>query len=536
MQHRKYIPLLLLFGFGATRVVGQVAQPPDSEILKSEISNVEFFASNYGVFGLDPQFTNKGLVVPRGSRKPYLYGSGIWFGARKQVSHDGGTTFEEEKLSFICYNPNTATSWATPGEFDGATPAADPILYHSTDYNQMTGTSIASASDPNWPLWLLPGEWTDPFYPGTFVPRNADRTAGGGYSRPAFMWGVHEQFFSRYHDGDLERYEIGEAQARDLGYPLGLQIQENVYAWSPGDPRQNVVILQYEITNISNDELRDCHIAQIVDFDIGAADNDRMTFYRLEERPELHTGIAWTEAEPTDYGVLAMVMLEAPVTDGEGFVDPNRRRLFLTDGRVGAFRNWSMEINPATPEERYDFMAENLLDADAGPGDRRALMGTESFHMAPGDRAYVAFAFAVLEGVTVNGAEIAKGPALQAGSIPELEGLVETLHEQYYETGFQEQASSTRDPVKRIDAGLAAEICRNAGSDDATLRVTLGDRADLVIRIVDNLGRVVGTDRIADAGGTLSHRIDLHELESGSYLVSVEAGVYRTSLRMNVVR
>lgn len=521
---------LLLFGLAITEMQGQVQTP--FEVKNSRISGVEYYASNYGIFGLNVKDGQSGFICPRGSNNQYLFGSGIWFGARKQVPRD--TTVQEQKLSFIAYNPNSGTSWATPGEYNLAS-GATPVLYRSSDYDYSTGISLNdSASQPRWPLWLLPSEWTDPFFGGNFVPLNAERATGGRYAQPAFMTGVDEQFFSRYHDQDLSRYEIGVERAGELGYPLGLQIQEHIYSWKPGNAMQNVVILQYEITNVSNDVLRDCHIAQAIDFDIGLLENDRMGFY--DTQPGLHTGIAWTETEAQTHGLLAMVMLEGPVTNEEGFIDNNRRGLFSSSGQVGVFRNWTEDNDPHTPEERYNFMAESVLDGDNGPGDKRALMGSKAFHMAPGDKAYFAFAFSVLDGITVSGTTIGE-PTIQGTRIPELEELVTELHTRYYVTGFNAMVSSANGGNTGEGSELSAALSPNPGNEATTLGVTLAERSQVQVRIIDNLGRIVHTQQMSGVtAGHSFHRLDLRGIAAGSYLISIEAGTEQQSIRFNVVR
>ncbi|MGE3801350.1 MAG: hypothetical protein AB7H80_10040, partial [Candidatus Kapaibacterium sp.] len=386
---------------------------------KSLVSNVEFYTSNYGIFGLNVFDPKPDFTVPRGSNKNYFFGSGLWVGAEKRVSTNGGITFENKKLSFITYNPNSGRSWAYPGPYhEVATPTiAEPVLYHSEEFNRTTGEALNPSVTAKWPLWLAPGEDISPLYPGTpflyGIPSPGDR--------PAFMNGVDEQFFSYYHDKSLQNYEIGFREAQALGFPIGLQITQNVYAWKPGDLRENVVVIQYEVENVSNETLRGCYLSQVLDPDIGNAANDRVSFY--DANPLLHAGIIWSENEGVDYGTLAIIMLEAPVVDGNGFVDENNRSLFRSSTDVNSFINWTIDIDPTTPEERYDFMASGQLDSDNGPGDKRVLMGTKPFNMGPGDKAHFAIAFAVLEGVTPDGTLEKKGPGAQATTLPELEAL-----------------------------------------------------------------------------------------------------------------
>ena len=513
--------LLLLY---ITLPLSIAAQSNSFETKESQISNVEFYTSNYGIFGLDIANTKSGFHVPRGSDKNYLFGSGLWFGAKKTVSKDGGTTYEEAKLSFITYNPNSGRSWATPGEFFETLPRSKvlPIVYHSIEHNQETGQMLNGNGFPWWPLASKPGEQVTPLNPGHF-------SLDGG---AAFMPGVDEQFFSYYSDNTLSQYEVGATQAQALGFPIGLQIQQNVYAWKPGDLRENVVVLQYEIENVSNKTLRDCYIAQTLDPDIGAAANDRASFYSID--PLLHAGIVWSEqsAGDQDYGTLAIIMLEAPVVDGDGFVNNSNRALFRSSGEVHSFINWIVDTEPHTVQERYDFLAYGKRDRDIGPGDKRVLIGTEPFNMAPGDKAHFAIALAVLEGVRPNVTEEEKENEVQTEAIPELESLSKTLHQEYYETHFQ--TSSVEDNRTQE---LTAQLWPNPTSTEATIHMILEERADVSIQVIDNLGREVHVLSLTNRQpGPLSHRLDLERLESGSYVVSVKAGNYHKTMQLSVVR
>ena len=527
MRHHLSIAcgLLLLYGLAPVESRGQ---DPIFEVGKSQISNVEFYTTNYGIFGLNPLDPYATFTVPRGSKQDYMFGSGLWVGARKPVSTDGGITFEEKKLSFITYNPNSGKSWAYPGTYHqtGTPTIAQPILYNSVNFDRTTGEELVPRTWAKWPLWMKSGEKTSPLFPGNVflygLPASNDR--------PAFMDGVDEQFFSYYHDKNLAVYEIGASQAQAFGYPIGLQITQNIYAWKRWDVRQNVVVIQYEVENMSNETLRDCYLAQVADPDIGSAINDRVSYY--DANPLIHAGIAWSEQESADYGTLAMIMLEAPVVDAEGFVDESRRALFRSSDDVHTFINWIVDIDPGNHEERYDFMAEERRDRDNGPGDKRILMGSKPFNMRPGDKAHFAIAFAVLEGITPDGTLEVKGDKVQAGEIPALEELAATLHKEYYETSF---LTSSVNHLEEVESGL--RIWPNPAGDETTVRIDLSERSDVSLHIVDNLGRTVRTFvHSNEEPGERTFHLDLDNLESGSYLLSIDAGNEHRTARLNLVR
>ena len=537
MKRFLYVIYGLLLSCAIKPSISNAQTPPPYQNNESLVSNIAFYTSNYGIFGLDIANAKSGFVAPRGSNNLYLFGGGLWFGAKKQVSTDGGTTFEEKKLSFISYNPNSGRSWATPGEFSGT--SAIPILYHSELYDRSTGVSPqADPLTPNWPLWQQAGNPVNPLNPGTFIPVNNDRVAGGSpYQTPAFMPGVDEQFFARYHDANLQNYEIGTTQATQLGYPIGLQIQQNVYAWRPGDVRENVVILQYEIENMSDQTLRDCYVGEALDVDIGSAPNDRMSFY--SENPLLHAGLIWSEMSMGDqnYGTLAVIMLEAPVVDANGFVDDNRRSLFRSSTDVHTFRNWVIDIDPNTPQERYDFLSAGVLDGDNGPGDKRALIATKPFHMKPGDKAHFSVALVVLEDVHPGATDKEKGHSPQAGVIPELEAIAKTLHQDYYEGIIQSSFAESPADLGSWGENLFASASPNPSTGAVAVKVGVKEQSDVTIRVANSLGQVVYVQQLSELkAGDSYHNIDLSDLEDGTYILSVEAGAERTTTKLNIVR
>ena len=84
------------------------------DLQENTISNIQFFTTNYGVFGLDILHNKGGGIWPRGSLNQYIYGGGIWFGAQKYLPNDT----IPHKLVEITYNPNNGKSWMVPGRIE----------------------------------------------------------------------------------------------------------------------------------------------------------------------------------------------------------------------------------------------------------------------------------------------------------------------------------------------------------------------------------------------------------------------------------
>jgi hypothetical protein len=509
--------------------VASAQYPP--ELGESSESGIDFYTSNHGIFGLNTQANKAGFESPRGSGKSYLFGSGLWFGARKRVND------QLQDLVFITYNPNSGASWAWPGEWFDSTGSARPALYHSTAYDHSTGEynlpTVPPLPAPNWPLWLRPGQSATALSPGEFVLRNADRASGSTYTAPAFIPSVDEQFFSRYNDKSLAFYEIASAQAQEMGYPLGLQIQQHISAWGSGD-FSNVVLIQYAIINVSSDTLRDCSIAQAADPDLGQAGNDHLGFYTAH--PELRTSYVWTDQETEEYGALAITLMEGPVIDNDGYIDNSRRSEYQQNGRVGTSPNWTVENDPKTPQERYAMMTSGDIETDAGAGDRRTLLATTKFNMLPGDTAHYSVAFAVLserpsraESKGHGGRSISSA-GVGAGKSNELEALMFKLYERYYHNAIIATV-----PATAAATGLSA--VPNPATSSATIGWTMRERSTATLEVRNSIGQHVMTKTLGTLeAGNYQEQLDVTALPAGVYIVVVRNDQGAQATRLAITR
>ncbi|MGE3802977.1 MAG: hypothetical protein AB7H80_18315, partial [Candidatus Kapaibacterium sp.] len=384
------------------------------ESLQNKVSNIQFFSTNYGIIFLNVAAGNAGGIYPRGSGKAYLFGGGIWFGAQKlwpKDPADPNSPKELQSKSVISYNPNSGRSWMAPGEvtqpyqtsrLDGSPEAINKYrIYFSTEYDPFTGAPFDQADiqngGANWPIWD-----TDPDeeflvdrYVGRYVSDIQQRNRKTFPKGPAVVSG--EDIVSIFKDTDLTLYEIGKGRATRDGYPLGIEVDQRIYTWGFGQ-FQNFIFIRYSIVNKSADVLYNCYMAPALDTDIGAAGNDRMrTVIPSAQEDSLDLGVQWSETSSGDqgYGYMAADFLESPAVypighPEEGFIRKDKK-FYTNDEQLGlhALRNWVIDIDPRTPEERYQFMAEETRDGDNGGGDKRFLQSTGPFNMNPGDTARI---------------------------------------------------------------------------------------------------------------------------------------------------
>lgn len=474
------------------------------EVPKNRAGGVEFYSSNYGIFGLNVATATSGFRYPRTSGNPYLFGSGLWFGAQKRV----GPTLSP--LTFVTYDLAGSESWASPGEHDPSPDAALPIIHNSLDYDRVTGRYTGKGSRPDWPLWVRPSMLTSAMYPGIFEPVNGRRSnQGGGYASPAFVAGADEQIFTRFHDGDISRYKPGEALL--AGFPLGLQFQQNIFSWSQG-PYQSMVLLQHQIINTSADTLHNCVIGQVSDPDLGNSMNDHIRFFN--ERPELRAAYAWTDDEGSPYGVLGMALVEAPTTNAGGFIDNSTRSMYKQMGRVGSYQTWGVDIEPANSRQRYEIMTRGIGTEEQGPMDIRTFLASTPFSMRPGDTAYFTVVYMVVDRQP--------DPSVPAEESM-LERMITSVTADYYDRGiFISPASAPLMQGAAADISLAA--MPSPAGDHVTLRMVLAEPSAVTVRLTSSLGETVML-RSLDAlpAGMHNELIDVAGLPAGMYFATVES-------------
>ena len=411
---------------------GGTASPQVFYRQRNTLSNIDFFFTNKGVL-----FNNDvvaGCNWPRGTVNSYIFGGGLWFATKKNISGS------KRKLCELGYNPNSGAGWFTEGQIGSTSTSGEYISYVSPRYSKTdgswTGGVNIAAPPPNshWPIWDTSSTKTlnRNYYFGDYIDDESTRSSlaalastnkplpNGKIPKPAML--SQEDIVNVYSDADVSanpEYKAGS------GYPFNLNVTEVIYSWSFGKYR-DMMFIRRKVTNASNlgtgpgDTLFDCFVSPAFDPDLGvggaAAQNDINSYFGLSHQdtldcqsffppsspyhsnPEaLNMARQWSKTEstavpPGEYGCIGFTFLESPVTASNGNIIDISDSAAVGGYCNGAqqlglktFKQWTISNDPPTPDLRYDFLASGALDHDISiVADMRLLFATGPFTLAPG--------------------------------------------------------------------------------------------------------------------------------------------------------
>lgn len=483
------------------------------------LSPIEIIVSNYGHQFYNHGTFSSGFYYPRGSQNQYIFGGGLWFGGQKRV--DGAL----KKLVTITYNPNSGMSWMTPGNVeDGAeTEAKDYQKYdieRSTDFNS-DGTKKDNGIA--WSLWKNDeGIAKTGYYEADINKRNSVV-----YSKGASFYS-DEMFHTRYKDTDLKRYEGGAAAREQAGYPLGLQFDERVLSWKNG-VLQTAIIVQYSITNTSNDTLYNCWIGQLTDPDIGvgsqAGNNDYARYFNEGGSEGIYM---WTGQNNGEAGkgfhYLGLTLLETPaiiendplrVLRQNETVLPYNEQIGIKTAQFSTILE-----DPILDDKRYDFLSRGAVEQKIDNTDFRVLIASGNFTMLP--RQTLRFAYCLSLAPPTITTEADSMPDNAAG----IRQLLRNVRDYYY-------SGLTTDIEENIyDKSLYTIIPNPANSDVIVSGFNIDDNIS-EISLVDLIGN---TYPIEYSLTNNSLQFSVQTLASGYYSIIISKNGKNHRLPLQIVR
>lgn len=367
-----------------------------------DANSLLMFIGNTGTFAHDKTSylgRNQGLYFPKGTSKTAVFAAGIWVGAKVNG---------ETRVSVAQYSDEFVPGAMLGGTFQPDNPAFKVYKITRGDTRQ---------SNPDYANW--------PFAQGAPVVKDHagnDSIGSDGFRIPQLRG--RQALWTVFNDADPAVHTNGAGATP----PLGLEIQLYAYGDDLTCPLDRTVVLEYRILNKGVNSLESTYIALWTDPDIGKAGNDRTGC-----DSNASFGFCYDTGPDSVYPAVPPAvgfdLLQGPVvpspsdsawnsTQWEWI--PGFRNLPLT-----AFRAYENGTDPASAIEALNFMkglerdGGQIVDPTTGlvttfmysgnpqtgfgwvdlmPADKRGLIATGPFNMAPEDTQEIVAAIIVSVG------------------------------------------------------------------------------------------------------------------------------------------
>jgi hypothetical protein len=339
------------------------------------VNNVDMVVTNHGALAYDLITGGPGLVYPKGTGRTAVFASGLWIGARV----DGIT-----RVAVAEYGQEYVPGPMRNGSF----------LPDQPDFKTYT---------------IRRGDITSPDYLNWPVAQGAPLGTDG---KPLLFGDV--TMWSVYNDADPGAHGAGPGRTS----PLGVEVRQTVFAYNRIGPAGNTIFVKFTLINKGVNTLDDAAVAFWVDPDLGGASDDLVGC-----DPALNLGYVYNGtnsddqygAEPPAVGVLLIqgAVARAPgVTDQLGMtsftkyingMDPlnSEESYALMRGLHNDGTEMHEFDDPARPVTKYAVSGDPVAVAgwlDSDPGDRRMVVSSGTFSMAPGDVQEILLAITVGQG------------------------------------------------------------------------------------------------------------------------------------------
>lgn len=411
--------------FGSARPM----RPTTTDIgRKIDVNSINMFVTNTGSFGFDLAAGDAGLWYPKGTDKSAIFASGLWLGCT--VEGETRTVVAEYSQE---YGPGTMD--ALTHAFDDATRPAYKV------YKMARWTGAASDSEhvvrvPNDAAFedaLVHHSWSE--YMFGAVPygapwkmyrldNTATPTAGDSVDVPGPDVVGDQMLWAVYNDGDPARHTNNSGSST----PLGVEIQQTTFGFNRQGALGNTVFLKYVVINKGLNTLEDMYISQWSDPDLGGSagfTDDLVGCDTLLDGTGKPRSLGYVYNSTNNDGGYGS---KPPALGYDFFQGPNIGTpsvpVYLP---MSSFNKYINGTDPADAGESYNYMSglaadgSDVLDPfgiltrfqvagdpvsptpgvswlDTNPADRRMMLSTGPFTMAPGDTQVIVCAIVIGQG------------------------------------------------------------------------------------------------------------------------------------------
>jgi len=401
MQLKKTLIFLLCLAFLTSAAWGVSTQTGKMQSMRTalsidtdtylDINELLCVVYNQGQYAYDNALTlgkYDGLYFPRGTKKTVIYAAGIWIGAKVEG---------QKRVAVGEYSSEFA-----PGTMAGGTFQTDRPAFKV--YKIARGDTPESNPDyANWP-----------------VDQGAPVDDEGN---PALLG--DQMTWSVFNDANEKRHNVGAGNTK----PLGLEIQQSLFAYGRSGALGKVIFNRYLIINKGENTLEETYISLWADPDLGDASDDLVGCDTV-----LSLGYCYNDGSDVDYGnappAVGFDFFQGPIVETGNMDDSAKFKGEWVKGYVNlpmtSFNKYINGTDPESFEETYNYMQGLMPNGDpiedpdgivtkffvAGDptttpatgwvdeasADRRYMMTTGPFTMLPGDTQEVVAAILVGQG------------------------------------------------------------------------------------------------------------------------------------------
>lgn len=514
-------------------------------------NQILMWVGNNGICSHDPRTDGSGLYWPGGlgAVNTAIYQDGfIWGGKVDGQIRVGGSTYRSglqpgkilsEGIADDPNNPKYSV-WKIKKGWETLPPSADKTKY-----------------EYNYNSW--PGDLGAPF-----VDNNGDGVFTSGVDEPKFLGDEVLWLVGNDLDTTRTRFLYGSD-------PIGLEVQTTVFAFNRTNELGNVVFKNHKIINKGSKPITDMYLAYWSDPDLGDASDDYIACDTVLSLGYCYNGDnydgGYYGATPpaVGYSFLQGPIVEGAPTDVAVFLSQWRlgyKNLPLTafsfyvnevgttykdpvlgsyDGSVqmynylqGLIWNGTSYINPFTGKATKFPLAGDPVygtgwyegpqgwpGGSLSPSDRRQLMSSGPFTLAPGDTQEIVVAISLARGSN------------NLSSITELKKTAKIAKDFYY---VQLPVTVKEDLMKPLEYSLSQNY-PNPFNPTTTFNYTLPTDGKVTIKIYDALGREVKTlVNEFMTSGKYTASFNSTGLASGIYICKFVSGNYSAVKKMILMK
>jgi len=335
------------------------------------VNNIRMFVTNTGSFAWDKGSAGQpaGFEFPKGSGRTALYAAGLWLGAKING---------EKRLAVSEYSDEYK-----PGSAVGGYPPDDPnrLEYKVYKLNRLY-------NDPGARDAVL-ADYTAGAVPHGAPPVSVQTDGTLDILGDEMMWAVYNDLDSTAHSN----------RADGLRKAMGIEVQQTTFAFAAQGALNNTIFIKYKFINRGPWFLDEMYASQWSDPDLGGAGDDLVGCDVAESIGFVYNATNNDGQYGSGVPAVGFDFFKGPIVGGSPLgLSSFNKYINATDPNTadktynymqGLFADGSVVIDPTTGSPtKFQVSGDPTTGTgwlDSSPADRRMMLTTGPFTMAPGD-------------------------------------------------------------------------------------------------------------------------------------------------------